>query len=527
VTASIFEPVWESTAIQAGAIVIYVSSSTGNNANVGDQAHPLATIAEAWARLASTGRDHTPDQILCMRGDVFNETTIISITRSGEAKGKPLLFGAYGVGARPVLTGTTFEIETGSVPLDHIMIADLYSQYNAGTGAGTPFITRLAQGDDLCIQNVRMAHRGLNIQAFGGAVDDVRIIGCACSETYDDSGVHCQGYFIAGITNLFITHNTLYHCGWDESVSGSVRTTLSQAMYIVGCPGTILRCTTSAKPAASGVQLRDGADDAWANFFPRCPIGLVSGHSCHVHQNVYCDGDDVDAAPRGHAISVSICPNGFSQLIEDELVTNNTTGTGPRALAFGPGPGDPDRDVYDVTIQDCIFRAWELGFQETAQAAATYQNIVFRRNAVQMTTLGAVVEFSAPTDINKFTFQGNRYFSTNPAGQWFFMGGGFISNAQWVIDSGESDATFTEITSYPDPGRTTEQYGIDVLGIPSATLADIMDLALANEDGDWNDAVSAPAFVNWFRVGGFGLDPLPGTTPATTVATRGCMMAAA
>jgi hypothetical protein len=89
----------------AGSRMIYVSSSTGNDANPGTQESPVATIAHGVTLL----RTGFPDQMLMKCGDVWTDDIIDAphlngVTQSGPwgtTITGPILFGQYGSGARP------------------------------------------------------------------------------------------------------------------------------------------------------------------------------------------------------------------------------------------------------------------------------------------------------------------------------------------------------------------------------------------------------------------------------------------
>jgi hypothetical protein len=82
----------------ASATTYYVSSSTGNDGNLG------TSSSTAWQTIAHVnGRTFQPgDSILFRRGDVWNES--LAPASSGSS-GNPITFDAYGSGAAPNLTG--------------------------------------------------------------------------------------------------------------------------------------------------------------------------------------------------------------------------------------------------------------------------------------------------------------------------------------------------------------------------------------------------------------------------------------
>lgn len=82
--------------------VIYVSNA-GNNSNDGlSSATPKQTISNARLSL----RSGFPDWILLKAGDTFNEVPAFGI--GGRSASEPMVLTSYGVGAKPIFTGFTY-----------------------------------------------------------------------------------------------------------------------------------------------------------------------------------------------------------------------------------------------------------------------------------------------------------------------------------------------------------------------------------------------------------------------------------
>ncbi|MGI4750720.1 MAG: PA14 domain-containing protein [Janthinobacterium lividum] len=85
------------------ATTYYVSTSTGDDNRTAQQAQNVATPWQSLAKLtAISSQLQGGDQILFKKGEVFSGT--LTINASGAA-GNPIVFGAYGDGALPELTG--------------------------------------------------------------------------------------------------------------------------------------------------------------------------------------------------------------------------------------------------------------------------------------------------------------------------------------------------------------------------------------------------------------------------------------
>jgi len=89
-------------ALTANATNYYISVSAGNDANPGiSPGLPWKTLSKLNSAFGSFG---SGDSILFKRGDTFYGS--IAITRRG-TPGSPIIIGAYGFGANPVITGFT------------------------------------------------------------------------------------------------------------------------------------------------------------------------------------------------------------------------------------------------------------------------------------------------------------------------------------------------------------------------------------------------------------------------------------
>ncbi len=86
--------------LPASATVYYISSTTGNDANSG------TSTGQAWKTLEKVNSfiPKPGDQILFKSGDEWYGTLTVKASGSSVS---PIVYGAYGTGAKPIITGFT------------------------------------------------------------------------------------------------------------------------------------------------------------------------------------------------------------------------------------------------------------------------------------------------------------------------------------------------------------------------------------------------------------------------------------
>jgi hypothetical protein len=115
------------SAIPAWATTYYVAAA-GSDANVGtDTGHPWQTISKVNGSTFSAG-----DSVLFNRGDIWYGTSL-TVSSSG-TNGSPILFGAYGSGANPIIKGSTLLVTSGYVLAPNTN-TNIFSLSDSGTSS--------------------------------------------------------------------------------------------------------------------------------------------------------------------------------------------------------------------------------------------------------------------------------------------------------------------------------------------------------------------------------------------------------
>jgi parallel beta-helix repeat protein len=160
----------------------FVDASGGDDDNPGTAARPWRTITKVNARTFAPG-----DRILLRRGETWAESLV---PPSSGASGAPILFGAYGSGDRPRITG----------------------------GAGTSCVHWTQPRSHLVFQDLhlRCEEYGLNVWSDPDRSTDVVIEGCVME------GAKSAGLYISGMSSVVIRGNTVRNSLTGLSIDGSV-----------------------------------------------------------------------------------------------------------------------------------------------------------------------------------------------------------------------------------------------------------------------------------------------------------------
>jgi hypothetical protein len=276
--------------------LVYVSSSTGNDANDGlTPATAKATINGANA-LIRTGY---PDWMLLKRGDTFSQPSL-GRWKSGRSAAEPLVMTYYGTsGPRPVILLTGKLVGWAAQARNHVAFVGL-DLYRAISDPDSPSFTDASC--DLALQ----FNPGAN-DAYNVLVEDCRLRYCWLNpqgneHTYFLRNVHIrrnivmnawvhdtltlhdgahriQGMYLRSVVNLTIEENLFHHNGWSEAFADANANMYNHNIYMSATnDGNILvRGNIVSFGAAHGVQLRSGGT-AVMNAFVGNSVGMNLGY---------------------------------------------------------------------------------------------------------------------------------------------------------------------------------------------------------------------------------------------------------
>lgn len=290
-------PGWTDLTPAPGAVVTYVSSSTGNNANPGTQAAPLATIAAGYAKL----RDGQPDQLLLKCGDTWNEG--ISWAKASGSPTNKMVFGSYGTGPRPKIRVNGTAVYGGEQNKKGLLIVDL-DLAPVTRGQGTNGLCFFAPWSNVRVEGCSI--QGFAVNVVVQEIDANRSSGMeffrsAMFNAEGGSG-HNQNLFLGSCDGTVVDGCSFDRAGRTDI--SSVPDMFKQNVYMhQSCGPSVFKNNVTCRASASGVQQRSGGVMT-NNLAIQNPVNLFQGDQSAVpntyNYNVCIDSLDIDAAnPRG------------------------------------------------------------------------------------------------------------------------------------------------------------------------------------------------------------------------------------
>jgi hypothetical protein len=490
---------------------------SGNDATGdGSASRPFRSIARGWRAI----RDGVGDWLLLERAGVWNE--MLSIDRSGFDRDHPLLVGAYGVGARPRVTGG---VQSGwARRTSHVTVRSLEA-IPTGWSPGAPPVA------------------GSGFACWGGSNHGWVYEDCVAAgwdgdwlvdaPEYQSLGNHrdvtirgCHAYESRNLMYLNRTDNVLVeHCWFDQTGSG-VRN--GHAIYLQMFNGmTVIRdCAFTRIGAFNAINQRNGLALIENNYGYECVDFIASGGIATGNPHPYANGVK-------HVIRFNVCErplsNGYSlvaagrtrhgigpSLFEHNLLANmRVDSQNPAALLLGLNR-ESGVGIHDLTVRHNVLVAHPAGAVVLQSlSAANSSNIRFHDNRVNV--IGASVHGSAhavyeagslpPTEFHSHDNILHTVATGRARFQWNNVGLDFQEFTALIGDpiTGGNASVFADpAPTFTDPGRTGARY-VDVVERRSgATHDDLIRRFRAQTLGGWDPRYSVPALNEWIRAG-FGM----------------------
>lgn len=333
--------------------VIYVAAN-GNDSNDGlSTAKPMRTASAAYKQL----RDGYPDWLLFKAGDTFSGN-LGTISKSGRSSSEPMLISTYGSGDRPIFLSPngTWAEKFFQTKGDHVAFVGLhiiaenrdpnrsgFSSNMTSDEWNASAITFLGDAQDVLIEDCIMEYFKFAIvmqsSPNDGYIRDIKIRRNAILNSYGhwDKNVagHSSGLYAAYTDGLLIEENVWHHNGWNDKVSGAIRTKFNHNMYVQdNCTGnSVVRGNIITNGSAHGLQLRSGGDIT-DNLFVGNPLAFFTGkYESDILRNVVLKSQDMGTGEdiRGHGIEILPC---LYARVENNIVSQKQ-GSADYAYAIG------------------------------------------------------------------------------------------------------------------------------------------------------------------------------------------------
>jgi hypothetical protein len=502
---------WTEFRPSADTRVIFVSSSTGNDANNGySEATPKRTLAAGRALL----RDGFPDWLLLKKGDVWDER-LDHWNASGRSPTEPMLISSYGTNAaRPLLrTGVDsgFSAYQGS-HASNLAIVGLHFWANLFTGSqGLPRGVQVyGSVHDLLLEDchVQAFDTNIVIQAtpdLGGRHTHISIRRSVIVDAYTTGTDNAEGVYVSGTDGLLVEENVIDHNGWRDDVPGSTPNWFRHNVYLQnGCTGVVFRGNIVG--STDGVQVRPGGlvED---NLLVQNAIALEFGGGTNpdlqgvtgtVRRNVILDGRNLQpGSQRGWGLWLS---NITQSTIESNVIAHNVHGQAPFPLTFDRANGwsGNTRGVENTVFWNNIVYAWNGGSRFTGSLAQTV-NVQLIHNRIQNEiTLDPLIVHDQASSTGGVFSAINLFDALAAPNVWMQRAGAPLSLPQWMALVSDGSSLAQQV-AFPDPSRTIGTYQLMLGGTP--TILAFMLEARQQSRSSWRTQYTAGAVNDYIRAG--------------------------
>lgn len=501
---------------------VYVSSSTGNDANSGlSEAAPKRTI-EAGMDLMRHGY---PDWLLLKKGDFFAPADLpdagLKWETSGRSASEPTLLSSYGPANAPrprlVTRGMPAFRMTGGgqAPpiIEHVSIVGL--EMIAGrnnTNLDGPTGIRLQMPlRNILIEDCRISRFaiGITAQINGSTIQNLAVRRCVINDCFTSDGSHAQGVYVDEVDGFLLEENVIDHGGWSENDPGTDPPDIfKHNVYVQGDARNVtVRGNMLLSASSHGVQVRSGGI-VENNLFARNAIGLLMAGDGTVRRNVFLDGRDISPSlQRRQAMHVQNVPNGAT--ISENVFGVSTPASSSKSISLLPlDEGSAVFGVRNAAFTGNVFCGWGgeiIDIRAFSASTAPLVNVDFNQNDFQnFVDAQELIQHQGTYTTGPVDMAGNRFHSAQaPTNAWARVGSTNYSLSSYLALIGDTTSSAVPV-NYPDRNRTIATYNAS-LGGP-ANHAAFVAQALRQSKALWRPEYTAQA-VNAYVRAGFGLAP--------------------
>lgn len=497
---------WTTFDLRPDSIVVYVSSSQGNDAN--DGLSPQTAVATPERGLAIT-RGQSADVMLLRRGDVWRDTTLnMRFHQGGRSASEKFIISSYGPSTRrPRLEVSNHLINDNGREISNLAVMGLeivsYRKepntplYDGSTGGGFRFVGNI-RSQNILLEDNYLKYGELVVQS----VDNIEIRRnviyrsyhagtCAFNSdgsrnTHGNPGFRPSGMFMGSNTNTALLEGNVWdENGWNPDIpvgpNGACATIYNHNVYLANVKNVTVRNDLFLRASSIGLKVSGtvsgGVDGLTVrdSLFAEGEIGIAMGgngamanthNNSTIANNVFTDINRSRPTTREFTWGITV-ENNNNTLYENNWFVNPPV-SDRNAFAFGLS-----RDFNTgVVIRNNLAHGYNRALRVSEASGWGSVSITGNRFHTDSGATGPLVYHRG--DFSKTTYSGNLYYSnytsSNPNSDgWFDTGYPFSDIAEWRTESGESNAQTSSFAA-PDVGRNIDAYASH-LGIGS-TLAD-------------------------------------------------------
>ncbi len=341
-----------STPVGSGR-VFYVAAN-GDDSNAGTESAPWRSAGKAFSANLSPG-----DTVLFRRGDTFTVSSV-SLKSSGSS-GRPVTYGAYGTGARPIIKGFRGRV------FDNGLSWVVFDRLHLNDGEAIRFFN----ASNIVLQNLEVSHYyraciNLGPPAHHITLHNNEVHDCghgSNGKTKTQSGVNGEGIYIgenvvekpAYVHDIVVTSNNVHHTT-DEGIS--VKYT-----YHVRVEGNVVHDITTSDPGGISFRQVTNGERGLGHIIRNnevyrikshpdkggTGIGIITGEGVLVEGNLVVNNEraGINAYSRATVRNNQVCGNNpnISTTGSGHKLSNNTTTGCPAPTGGSSADSTPSDDT--------------------------------------------------------------------------------------------------------------------------------------------------------------------------------------
>ena len=423
-------------------VAYYVDATGGNDDNPGTKAEPWQTIAKVNASTFAPG-----NHVLFKRGETWTGTRL-TVPSSGTA-GAPIVFGAYGTGARPVFVGDS-DVCIIMTNKSHISLIGLATN-NASGYFGLNIETSTVTVNNILVQDCDFGAASLASVFLTGTttypVQNVTFSNCDAHDS-SEQGFHLYQTTGIGFNNITFIDCNAYnngttanqHHGWYISYADAVQTIRCKAYNNVGHGFQWQNGITNALMDSCESYDND-SQGVWIN-------GATSGNN-FINNLIH------DNADSGFEIGTTVTQ---SNIYHNTIVNNGSGASGSR---------------QGITLY-------------SGTTGVVIKNNLVKQDSAVIGDYRCCIKVTTATELQTNTFDRNLYqYDTGYGGQAFNVAGTEKTLAQWQAYTGNPDPNSINA----DPVFVTEYTNLHIQTISPAKNAGETGLGVTDDyEGTTRDA---------------------------------------